>query len=224
MSTQEIRRFPSWFVWVHGILLVSFTICTLTGLPLKFEWWWVSNLFGGHDVTKWIHRVSGVVMTVDAFGYAFWALSKELSSGFKGGLWPRFSDMKEAFGDIGYLLGKSKERPLFNHFSYLHKAEFWAGGLGIFLMTISGFILWFPRSFGGVVIESSWTIHSWEAILALVAIYTWHVYHVHTLHGKPRVNTVWLTGMISVEELKHELPGEYKELVEKGEIKVSEKA
>jgi len=222
MNTKEVRRFPSYFVWVHGIVLASFTICILTGLPLKFEWWGVANFFGGHAVTKWIHRISGVVLCVDAFGFAFWALSKELAGGFKGGLWFRWGDVAEAFAHLGYMLGGRKEKPQFNHFSYLHKMEFWAGGIGIFLMTISGFLLWFPRSFGGLVIESAWVIHSWEAVLALVAIYIWHIFHVHTLHGSPRVNQVWLTGMIPVDELKHEFPGEYNELVEKGEIKVTE--
>ncbi len=221
MNGKEIRRFPSYFVWVHGIVLVSFTICIVTGLPLKFEWWGVSNFFGGHDVTKWIHRISGIVLCVDAFGFAIWALCKEFSSGFKGGLWPSGGDFTEAIVDIKHLLGLSEEKPLFKHFSYMHKMEFWAGALGIFLMTVSGFFLWFPKSFGGVVIESAWVVHSWEAVLALFAIYIWHVFHVHTLHGRPRVNQVWLTGMIPVEELKQEFPGEYEELVEKGELDVS---
>ncbi len=218
MSNQEIRRFPSSFVWIHGVVLLSFTICLVTGLPLKLEWWWVSNMLGGHETAKWVHRIAGVLLIADSVLYALWAVSGEISSGFKGGLWPKLQDLRDFWQEIKYLIGAAPERPRFGKFSYHNKMEFWAGAIGIFLMSVSGVVLWFPELFGNLIIEVCHVIHSWEAVLALVAIYVWHVYHVHTTRGKPRLNKVWLTGNMSIEELKHEHPAEYESLIAKGEL------
>jgi formate dehydrogenase subunit gamma len=218
MSSQEIRRFPTSFVWVHAVVMVSFTICLLTGLPLKFEWWWVSNMLGGHDTAKWVHRVAGGLLIAASVLYAVWILYGEFSSGFKGGFWPQFKDFRDFWREVKFLTGRGDTRHHFGKYSYHNKMEFWGGSTGIFLMSVSGLILWFPKEFGGLVIEVAYTIHSWEGVLALVAIYVWHVYHVHTTQGKPRLNKVWLTGNMSIEELKHEHPAEYESLIAKGEL------
>ena len=62
MGVQEVQRFPRNFPWVHGIVILTVTVCLITGLSLRWEWWSVSNALGGHDIAKWVHRLAGCLL------------------------------------------------------------------------------------------------------------------------------------------------------------------
>ncbi len=221
MSVQEVQRFPRNFPWIHGIVILTVTVCLITGLPLRWEWWSVTTALGGYNSVKWIHRLSGCFLVGTCIIFIFNAISGEMADEFKDfrkEMMPNKSDLTEFVQEMKFLLGLSPERPRIGKFSWNHKIEFWAAAWGVVIMTLTGLVLWYPRSFGGIIIETSHVIHSWEALLTLIAIYVLHIYHVHLHHGKPRLNRIWLTGKIPVDELKIEHPAEYDALVEKGEI------
>jgi hypothetical protein len=52
--------------------------------------------------------------------------------------------------------------------------------------------------------------HTWEAVLASLAIFIGHFYDEH--FGK-FLNMSWLTGTISEEEMRHEHPVEYEDIM-----------
>ncbi len=218
MSGQEVRRYPWFFVPLHVVMVLTVTVSIITGLSLRWEWWWVSNALGGHGITKWIHRGSGILFVINGVIFVFYALLGFMTKGFKEGMWLHWRDVRELFRDMKYLSGLASDRPKFDKFTYQNKLEFWAASWGIFIMTLTGLVLWFPWLFGNLIIEASFIIHRWEAIVTLIALYSLHIYRVHSLHGKPRLNMVWLTGCTSVEDLKVEHPGEYEALVAEGKI------
>jgi hypothetical protein len=60
-------------------------------------------------------------------------------------------------------------------------------------------------------------IHSWEAILAFLAIIIWHMYNVH---GNPSIfpmSRVWLTGKIGLSEFEENHPLEYEQYLREQE-------
>jgi cytochrome b subunit of formate dehydrogenase len=218
MSSPVVRRFPVAFVWQHGLLIATFTILTVTGLPLKWEWWGVIKLMGGYGVTKWIHRVAGAVMLAQGIVHVLHALYSQAKSKTKGGLWPTTRDVQDMIHDAKYLLGLVPRKANYPRYSYINKFDYWGAFWGVVIMSGTGLVLWFPTLFSDVVINVCHIAHTDEAILAAGAIFIWHIYHVHTLHGKLRLNRVWLNGTIPVAELKREHPEEYAELAARGEL------
>jgi hypothetical protein len=90
-------------------------------------------------------------------------------------------------------------------------------------------MLWFPvfftKFFPGWVINVCQIIHSDEALLAVGFIFTIHFFNTHFRPEAFPMDTVIFTGHMSLENLKHERPREYQELLESGELdqKVVEK-
>ena len=61
-------------------------------------------------------------------------------------------------------------------------------------------------------------MHSDEALLAAGFIFTIHFFNANLRPDKFPMDPVIFIGKISVEELKHERPREYQQLVESGEL------
>jgi cytochrome b subunit of formate dehydrogenase len=127
-------------------------------------------------------------------------------------LLPRYQDILDALGVAKFNLGISKEKPMLDRFSYVEKAEYWALIWGTIVMTVTGFILWFDNTFIGLLTKLGWdiarTIHYYEAWLAFLSIVVWHFYFIIFNPDIYPMNTAWLTGKISEEEMMHEHPKE----------------
>lgn len=218
MSAQEVRRFPREFVVQHSLLIFTFTILAITGFPLKWEWWGVVNVMGGYKVVKFIHNNAGLIMIIQGIFHVVHAVGRQLESKSLGGLWPAKRDVSDMVHDSKYLLGLVPSRARYPRYSYVNKFDYWGAFWGIAIMGGTGLVLWFPWTFSDVVIQVSHLAHTHEAVLAAGAIFVWHLYHVHTLNGKLRLNTVWLTGNIALEDLKREHPEEYEAMLACGEL------
>ncbi len=218
MSRAEIQRFPRTFVWQHGLLMVTFTLLAVTGMPLKWHWWGVVRVLGGYEVVRWIHRASGVAMLGLGIFHVVHALWTQARAGRPGGLWPSARDFRDVWHDTRFLLGLEPRRARYGRYSYINKFDYWGAFWGIAVMAASGLVLWFPRGFSDTWIHAAYLAHTDEALLAVIAIFIWHVYNVHTLHGRPRLNRVWLTGRIPLDELRREHPEEYEDLARQGRI------
>ena len=83
-------------------------------------------------------------------------------------------------------------------------------------MTATGFILWFDNTFMGLLTKLGWdaarTIHYYEAWLAFLAIVVWHLYFVIFNPDIYPMNTAWLTGKISEEQMAEEHPKELEKI------------
>lgn len=79
-------------------------------------------------------------------------------------------------------------------------------------MTVTGFILWFDNTFIGLLTKLGWdvarTIHYYEAWLAFLSILVWHFYFIIFNPDVYPMNTAWLTGHLTEEEMAHEHPKE----------------
>jgi len=61
-------------------------------------------------------------------------------------------------------------------------------------------------------------IHSDEALLAVAFIFTIHFFNTHFRPDKFPMDPVIFTGRVPLEELKHDKPAEYEELMASGTI------
>ena len=109
---------------------------------------------------------------------------------------------------------------------YGEKAEYLALIWGVIVMGTSGFVLWFPEFFMRFLpswsFETAEIIHYYEAWLATLAILVWHWFFVIFHPEKYPMNTTWMDGKITEEELKHHHPLEYeKNLKSKEQIPIN---
>jgi cytochrome b subunit of formate dehydrogenase len=205
----------------HGALMSSFIVLVITGFMLHYpEAWWVVALRRISDdlfqLRSLLHRVAGIVMVV-ASGYHLYYLGfTSRGREFLRDMLPRHADIPDTLQSIAYNLRMTSQRPRFDRFSYIEKAEYWALVWGTIVMAATGFILWFENTFIGLLTKLGWDVsrlvHFYEAWLAMLAIIVWHLYFVMFNPDIYPMNTAWLTGRITEAEMEEEHPLELERL------------
>ncbi len=205
---------------IQHMMLFSCTILLIiTGLPIKFHdapvAEFVIRLLGGPNVTRMIHRIGAVGLTIVGVYHLWYCMAFEEGRRNFGLLIPTKQDVKDIWQQMGYYLGFKKERPLFGRFSYIEKFDYWAVYWGMVVMIASGYILWFMErainEFGKVSYDIAREAHSDEGLLATLAIIIWHFYNVHFNPKKFPGSLTWWHGRIPMEEFREEHPLEYEE-------------
>jgi predicted CXXCH cytochrome family protein len=206
----------------HACLAVSFITLVITGFMLKFPdaWWvapirqWNEPLFAWRGV---VHRVAGVIMIGVSLFHIYYVFFKPRGKQLIRDLLPRPQDIGEFWGMAKFYLRVSKSRPKFGRFSYIEKAEYWALIWGVIVMGGTGIILWFNTYFIGKITLLGWNIaeavHYYEAWLATLAIIVWHFYFVIFNPSVYPLNTAFITGYLTEEEMAEEHGRELDEIL-----------
>lgn len=201
----------------HGTLAISFILLVITGFMLRYpDAWWVRHIrdLSEHVFTlrSLIHRIAAVVMVSVSLYHIYYISFTTRGKQLIKDLLPKYQDILDAVGIMKFNLGISKEKPMLDRFSYVEKAEYWALIWGTIVMTVTGFILWFDNTFIGLLTKLGWdvarTIHYYEAWLAFLSILVWHFYFIIFNPDVYPMNTAWLTGHLTEEEMAHEHPKE----------------
>lgn len=209
-ETRRYLRFPLSYRVEHWVAMSSFTILAITGLVQLFPNVGVSlflvELMGGLRIVRILHRLAAsalmleVVYHIGAVGYRLYVLQARPK------MLPTIDDFRNAWQAIRYNLGLSAEHPQQDRYTFDEKAEYWAFAWGTVIMVITGFIMWNPiattRFLPGQVIPAAKAAHGGEAVLAVLAIIVWHMYHVHIR----RFNRSMFTGYITEDEMLEEHP------------------
>lgn len=199
----------------HLALLTSFFLLVVTGFMLHYpDAFWVQALrrLSDHlfDYRSRLHRAAGVVMVIASLYHVGYLALSARGRRLVRDLFPRPSDATGALRNIGYNLGLVRRRPLFGRFSYIEKAEYWALVWGTIVMACTGTILWFEEPAIRLISKLGWDVarlvHFYEAWLATLAILVWHVYFVVFNPEIYPMNTAWLTGSLTEEEMEAEHP------------------
>ena len=207
-QTKTYQRFNIAQRIEHFVLILSFTLLALTGLPQKFFFSDISQAiiaaFGGIESIRIVHRVAATVFCLQAIyhlvvmGYKLYVLRVEPS------MLPGIKDAQDAMQWFLFNIGLRKERPKMPRYNFMEKMEYWAMVWGLVIMALTGFMLWNPiatsRVLPGVVIPAAKAAHGAEAILAVLAIILWHFYNVHIKHW----NWSMIKGTLSREEMEEE--------------------
>ncbi len=105
-------------------------------------------------------------------------------------------------------LGRSKKRAQQGRYTFEEKLEYWAVVWGTVVMGITGFMLWNPIAttniLPGEFVPAAKAAHGNEALLAVLAIVVWHLWHVHVRHW----NMSMFKGHLTAEEMEDEHPAE----------------
>jgi formate dehydrogenase subunit gamma len=206
----------------HLLLAVSFTSLIATGWPLRFPELAISQqlarLAGGPAAIGLWHRGLACLLLATclyhiAYLFAMYARGQRSRS-----MLPARRDFSDAWQDLRYFFGRRAGRPAFGRYSWIEKFEYYAVAWGCAIMALSGFVLWAPQHAVAVmpawIVQAAVLVHDYEALLAGLAIFLWHFYWVHLHPAVFPMNSVWLSGRMSEEEMLRHHPRELDTLQE----------
>ncbi|MBF0420960.1 MAG: cytochrome c3 family protein [Magnetococcales bacterium] len=227
-----IKRFPA--LWRLGHLTFALSIMTLafTGMTVLYPdaFWapWVARFLGGASVMAVVHRVAAVTFTLVFFihlvavTYRIFWVSRDTFRWFgPTSLVPNLQDLKDFIAMVRWFVGKGP-RPVFDHWTYWEKFDYWAPFWGMFIIGTSGLILWFPKLAGeflpGWIFNVATVIHGEEAFLAVVFIFSVHFFNCHFRPSKFPLDIMMFVGRMPVDEFKLERRAEYQRLENSGQL------
>jgi cytochrome b subunit of formate dehydrogenase len=211
----------------HWLMLSGVIILGITGWPLRGAGdpqaaVYSSSLmkvFGGAQGAAIWHRVGAVLIILSAIYHLFYLTFLASKRRLPISMLPLPKDAIDMKDNLLFMLGVTKVRPKFDRYSYLEKFDYMGIFWGVIFMVGTGFIFWFPVWFASWapswLITAAQIIHGEEATLAILFLFVVHFYNVHLKPSIFPMNWVWLTGRITVADLKHEHPLEYERMREK---------
>jgi formate dehydrogenase gamma subunit len=196
----------------HVVMLVSFLVLAVTGLPQKYIY--VNNhflddlidLLGGLEAVRVVHRWAATALMLVTVYHVLCVAERVLVRRVALSMLPRYRDALDAWRSVRYNLGLAKQRPRMDRFTWEEKLEYWSLIWGTVVMIVTGFMLWNPiataRLLPGQWIPAAQVVHGGEALLAILAVLVWHFYAVHLR----QFNRSMFTGQMSEAEMEHEHP------------------
>lgn len=211
-TTKTYQRFSLSQRVEHILMLAAFVILALTGLPQKFigQPWaeGMIGLFGGIETTRIIHRVAATTLMLETVYHLVSVSYKVYVRRTSMTMLPGLQDVRDFWGLVLYLVGRREEQPAMGRYAFDEKVEYWSLVWGTLIMILTGFMLWNPisttRFLPGQFIPAAKAAHGGEALLAVLAIIVWHMYHVHVR----KFNKSMFTGVLTEAEMLHEHPRE----------------
>jgi cytochrome b subunit of formate dehydrogenase len=203
----------------HILTLTTFFTLVITGFALKYKW---SLPFLPDASNVWLrgsgHRAAALLMTATCFYHLFYAIFTARGRDHLVRMMPRLQDAKDVVGMLRYYAGFDGHKPRFGRFSYIEKAEYLALVWGSVVMAVTGFLLWFQdealRHIPMWGLDVATIVHYYEAILATLAIFVWHLYYVIINPDFAPMSLTWIDGKLSRHHMEHEHALELEEIEE----------
>jgi formate dehydrogenase subunit gamma len=163
----EIQRHRLSARVIHWGVAFSFVGCLLTGMPIWTPLFgWMAQLFGGLAVCRWLHPFLGLAFCVFAlFMCVRWAALMVLEPSEWAWFGPK---------TIEYLRFDHDD-PDVGKYNGGQKIFFWFSNLGAVGLLLTGFVLWWPESFGAGLRQASLVLHD-LAYIAFAAQLVAHIY------------------------------------------------
>lgn len=219
---EEFPRFRLMARIEHIILLVSFTILAVTGLPQKYAAspisQWVIDVLGGIEAVRIIHRWAAIVLILGTVYHLITSAYRLFVRHERNRMLLRKQDLLDMSQYVRYNIGLTDEHPKMPKFNFGEKFEYWAVVWGTAVMVITGFMLWNPIAITnflpGQVIPAAKVAHGGEAVLAVLSILIWHLYNVLIKNFNP---SMW-TGNLPRKQMEEEHALELERIEAGGEL------
>ncbi|MGO9006445.1 MAG: formate dehydrogenase subunit gamma [Beijerinckiaceae bacterium] len=225
------QRWSALWRWAHLIFAVSIILLVMTGVTLLYpNASWAPALeraLGGPGIAGLIHRVAAVIMVAVFAAHIIYA-AIHIARNWKTfkvfgpySLMPNWQDAADIAAMVKWFFGK-RPRPMFDHWNYQQKVDYWAPFWGIAMLVATGAMLWFntltAAYLPGWAFNVAEVAHGDEALLAAAYLFTVHYFVNHWRPDKFPLDVVIFTGSMPLEEFKREYGVEYERLVETGQL------
>ena len=207
---RQVVRFSFGQRVEHLVLMVSVAMLAVTGLVQSYysssAGIWLLKAAGGIDSVRQVHRAFVFLLA----GLIVYHVGRFLDQLFvhsqAGKMWFERRDLRDFMQTLKLDLGLAKTAPRFDRYNFEQKVDYWALAVGLLVTGLSGLIQMFPlfftRFMPGWVIPAARSIHHWQAILIVLGVATWHLYHTVL----KKFNTSIFGGTLSVEEMNADHP------------------
>ncbi len=216
---------------MHAVLFTTFLGLAATGLPIRFsQSFWARKLaaaVGGFGAILFLHKLCAVVLTIAFLLHVKEVMRRGLIHREKGVFWgpnsmvANWKDAKDLGGHMRWFVGLGP-RPKFDRYAYWEKFDYWAVFWGMVVIGFSGYAMWFAPFFAhflpGWALNAVLVIHSDEALLAVLFIFSIHFVNTHLRPDSFPMDMVIFTGVESEEEFKQKRPLEYEREIGKGTL------
>ena len=223
---EWFTRFSPFERFLHFLVVTSFLLLVITGMPLKFYYTdWAKMIFhiiGGPETARTLHRL-GAIVTFLYFGLHLACadgqglerpeivarpggrpISIQAAAGKRCSVPTRWCPRCRT-GAISWRTtngSSAKARsPQFDRWTYWEKFDYFAVFWGVAIIGASGLIMWFPdfftRFLPGWIINIALILHSDEALLAAGFIFSIHFFNTHFRIEKFPMDTVIFSGRVS---------------------------
>lgn len=214
----------------HAVLMLSTVVLLLTGFSLLFHDLWLGRwllwLEGGMAGRGLLHRWAAVLlMGLCAYHLLYVLFSARGHAQFML-LRPGRQDLRDFRRALALNLGWSSERPAYDRFDYRQKFQYYAFFLAAATMVLSGLALWFESQ--AMAVMPKWlfdvlaVLHGQESVVIFLLLFVWHLYDVHLRPEVFPMDWSWITGRISLRDLKARHRLEYERLRRTGSIDAAE--
>ena len=250
IKTQEgdewFTRFVPFERFLHFLVVSSFLLLVITGMPLKFyytSWakccsasWADRKRRGSCTASARSSRSCISALHLTSLTGKAWKGRGNLRNPATGKLeikrlWsvlfgpdsmvPTLQDWRDLVAHNKWFFGKGP-KPQFDRWTYWEKFDYFAVFWGVAIIGASGLVMWFPEFFTrflpGWVINIALILHSDEALLAAGFIFTIHFFNTHFRIEKFPMDTVIFSGRVSKSEMLHERRRWYDRLVATGRL------
>jgi formate dehydrogenase gamma subunit len=220
----QVRRLDPFQIIQHLLMIVSFIGLTITGFALRFpEAWWVrylSALGMSEPVRSNLHRIFAVVLVLVGLSHVLYILFAKRGRREFRKILPARLDLRQLRENLLYHTWRRQQPAEFDRYDYTQKAEYWALAWGTVLMAVTGVVLWYPETavklFPAWIVTASQTVHYYEAWLATLAIFFWHIFFVVFHPDVYPMSWTWLTGKMTTRSVEKHHPRWYREEIAPG--------
>jgi len=219
-TEKTVQRFNTHYLTQHLLLIISVLLMVISAI---FLWGlrysganWAAALtgaLGGVEFWRLVHRAGALVLIFTSCYHLIYSLIHPEGRRDFMLMIPTAKDFRDFGHNVLWFVGLRKERPQFGRFSYFEKFDYWAVFWGCAIMIVSGLALWAPEIFRLIIpsaspafFEAMKEAHSHEAVLAVLAIFIWHIYNVHFRPDRFPGTLFWIHGRISPNEMLRDHP------------------
>ena len=243
---EWFTRFAPFERFLHFLVVTSFLLLVVTGMPLKFYYtdWakFIFSVIGGPETARMLHRFGALItflyftLHLSSLVGRSWKARGKLRNPETGkmemkrfyavvfgpdSMVPTIQDWHDLVAHNKWFFGKGP-KPNFDRWTYWEKFDYFAVFWGVAIIGASGLIMWFPEFFTrflpGWVINIALILHSDEALLAAGFIFSIHFFNTHFRIEKFPMDTVIFSGRVSKTEMLHERKRWYDRLVATGKL------
>jgi formate dehydrogenase subunit gamma len=184
----ELLRHPVYTRFLHWMVGIFFFLALLSGFGIYLPWIFrfFTPLFGGGAMTRFLHPWFGL-------GFVFFFALQAIN--WLGVMKWTAADSRWMKNIRGYIIrSDSRESPETGFFNGGQKLMFWEIVCGSIAYVVTGVMMWFPETFGRILVSLAYVIHDISALIMLFGIF-FHIYL--STFGEPGTIQAMTRGTVS---------------------------
>ncbi len=213
---RQVRAFTNIQRFYHRQLIYLMFFFILTGLPLISEsFHWIAYIFSfpfnflaegnpdllavGMQVARVVHRVAAMIFVIITIPFVLAMLVRMK----RWQVWPERWGLKAVIEGVSELKKNYVEfgHGRFGKYNIGQKAAFWAFFLGLLVILVSGFVLWFRDLFSPAAIDAARIGHD-VAFVVIVLTLVVHIYFGLFARNRYGLEAMFRTGTVDEDIVK----------------------